>query len=247
VRNRWIKSKEFLNVFPGSLETTSHNSLTPAFISGLADFYLSPDKAELKYLERQANIKAQVCLIEPIEVTLSKLNATSTAEKNVLGLFLPPNQLTDPEVVSRISGTWGNEYETIIMKILEDVQKNCHNTENLVVFPHPRTYLSEPILINKISAKFKVSDDFAEYLGVMRSAIIFSSAVFSALLAANIKVFNLDLYNYGYTEVFPVDNRNFVTISEIKDINNYSRHPEDSQPQSKTVGEPVFKFLEEFL
>jgi hypothetical protein len=247
VRHRWIKSKEFINVFPGSLETTSHNSLTPAFTSGLADFYLSSDKTELKYLERQANIKAQVCLIEPIEVTLSKLNAASTAEKNVFGLFLPPNQLTDPEVVSRISGTWGNEYETIIMKVIEDVQKNCNNTESLVVFPHPRTYLSEPILINKISAKFEVSNDFAEYLGVMRSALIFSSSVFSALLAANIKVFNLDLYNYGYKDVFPFDNHNFVTINEIKDIKNFSHCSEYSQSQPNAIGKPVFKFLEEFL
>jgi hypothetical protein len=107
--------------------------------------------------------------------------------------------------------------------------------------------LSEPILINKISAKFEVSNDFAEYLGVMRSALIFSSSVFSALLAANIKVFNLDLYNYGYKDVFPFDNHNFVTINEIKDIKNFSHCSEYSQSQPNAIGKPVFKFLEEFL
>lgn len=247
VRIRWIKTKEFINIFPGSLETTSHNLLTAAFVSGLADFYLSSDRAELSYLERHANNNAQFCLIEPIEVSLSKLSASSKAEKNVLGLFLPPNQLTDSAVVSRISDTWGNVYETIIMKVLEDVQNNCLHDENLVVFPHPRTYLSEPILINSISAKFNVSNDFAEYLGVMRSAVIFSSSVFSALLAANIKVFNLDLYNFDYKGVFPVDNQNFATINEINDIKNFSHHYEYSQTQYSTVAKPVLKFLEEFL
>jgi len=246
-RERWIKTREFINIFPGSLETISHNSLTPAFESGLADFYLSSDVSELAYLKRLASIKAQVQLIEPIEVTLSKVDARSTKERDLFGLFLPPNQLSDPSVVSRIGDTWGNDYETIIFKILEDVQSSCLNPENLIIFPHPRAYLSNPDLMQKISRVFRVSDDFADYLGVMRNAIIFSSAVFSALLAANVKVFNLDLFDYGYTGVFPVDNPNFVTINEIKEIRNLSHCPECSRPQSSVPDRSALRFLEEFL
>ncbi len=243
-RTRWIKTKEFINCFPGSLETASHNSFTPAFSSGLADFYLTSDEKEFVYLKSLASTKALVCLIEPIEVSLSRINTRSTTERNVFGLFLPPNQLTDPAVMSRISSVWGDDYENIILKILDDVQSICLSTENIVVFPHPRTYLSNPLLIDKISAKHTVSDDFADYLANMRLALVFSSSVFSALLAANIKVFNLDLYNYDYAGVFPVSNRNFVSVKEIREILDHSREPEPSTVKSSVLKSSVTEFLE---
>lgn len=247
MRNRWIHTKKYINCFPGSLETSSHESLNSSYLSGLADFYLSSDEAELKYLKRLASVKAQVCLIEPIEVSLSKANTISPAERNTVGLFLPPNQFSDPAVASRVLPSFGDEYEMMIMKILEEVEKYRDETENLVVFPHPRTYLTEPTLIDKISTKFSVSNDFAENLSSMRYAVIFSSAVFSALLNANIKVFNLDIYNYGYIGVFPIENLNFIQIYDLKEINNHSHDSEYSLPKSSVPKTTVTEFLESYL
>lgn len=247
MRNRWIQTKQYVDCFPGSLETSSHESLTASFGSGLADFYLSSDEAELKYLQSFANIKAQVCLVEPIEVSLSKANRMSPTERNVLGLFLPPNQFTDPAVSSRILRSSGNDYEAMIMSILEEVEKYRDEIEKLVIFPHPRTYQSEPTLINQISAKYTVSNDFAEFLSHMRCAVIFSSAVFSALLHANIKVFNFDVYHYSYVGVFPVENLNFIQINDLKEIQDHSHDYEDSLPESNVPKTTVTEFLESYL
>jgi hypothetical protein len=117
----------------------------------------------------------------------------------------------------------------------------------LVVFPHPRIYLSDPILLNSISKEFKVSDDFSDYLGTLRRALIFSSAVFSALMAANVKVFNLDLYNYSYEGVFPVGSTEFIEINEIEDVVNF---PDDSKLQPPKLNRQVItvnEFLESYL
>jgi hypothetical protein len=247
MRDRWIQTKQYIDSFPGSLETSTHESLTPSFGSGLADFYLSSDEAELKYLQSLANANAQVCLIEPIEVSLSKANSKSPSERNVFGLFLPPNQFSDPAVASRVLSFYGNEYETMIMTILEEVEKYRDEIEKLVIFPHPRTYQSEPTLISRISEKFTVSNDFAEFLSTMRCAVIFSSAVFSALLHANIKVFNLDIYNYCYVGVFPLENLNFIQINNLKEIKKYAHDAQYTSPESLVPKTTVIGFLESYL
>jgi hypothetical protein len=246
-QERWFKTKEFINCFPGSLETVSHHSLTPSFLSGLADFYLTSDESEMSYLKKVANENAHVCQIEPVELTLAKMHPNFVTTRNVFGVFLPPNQFSDPSVVSRMSSSYPKEYKEVILRILDEAEEVCGSQEEIVVFPHPRTYAAEPDLIVEVSERFKISDDFAKYLSRMRCALIFSSAVFSALLAANIKVFNFDLYHYGYVGVFPVGCSNFIEIHEICEIRNF---PHDAEPGSLTPNftkDTITEFLKSYL
>ena len=246
-RNHWIQTKEFIDCFPGSLESTSLQSLGPRFGSGLADFYLSSDESELNYLKDMAGHDAQFCLIEPVELTLAKMDPSFGMQRNVFGIFLPPNQLTDANVRMRMSSSLSQHYDQLILKLLDEIQVLCEFGEELVVFPHPRTFLSEPDLVKAISADFKISKDFADYLGRMRCALIFSSAVFSPLLAANIKVFNFDLYNYGYAGVFPVGNNDFVEIAKISEIRDYSRSPKPVFIDSDSQKRNIVGFLETYF
>lgn len=246
-RKRWFETKEFVDCFPGSLETISHTLVTPSYLSGLADFYLTSDNAELAYLRRIARKKAQVLQIEPIELTLAKQNPKFSLGRTIFGIFLPPNQLTDPNVVSRMSSSYSKKYKDMILEILEESSKICDVDENLVIFPHPRTYSSEHELITELSNKYQVSDDFVEFLSRMRCALIFSSAVFSALLAANIRVFNVDIYNYGYEGVFPKDESNFIEIKKIDDINIWSHFPTDPSNKNNIEKGNVKNFLETYF
>jgi len=247
VRTRWIQTKNFINCFPGSLETTPYSCLNPNFESGLADFYLTSDETEFTYLKRIASQDSLVLVIEPIEVSLSRINRRNNTKRNVFGLFLPPNQLSDSKVRARMLPNYPRDYEELILGVLDRVRGVCKESEDLVVFPHPRIYLSDPILLNSISKEFKVSDDFSDYLGTLRRALIFSSAVFSALMAANVKVFNLDLYNYSYEGVFPVGSTEFIEINEIEDVVNF---PDDSKLQHPKLNRQVItvnEFLESYL
>jgi hypothetical protein len=246
-QNRWNETKEFFNCFPGSLETSSYSSLKPGFGSGLANFYLSSDVNELDYLRRIANVNSQYCLIEPIELTLAKTNINLGSEKNVFGIFLPPNQLTDPNVIARMQGSADTDYQEMLQGILSEARKVCGNDEFIVVFPHPRTYASDPELIDKISEDFILSSDFSDHLGSMRFALIFSSAVFSALLAADVKVFNLDLYNYGYSGVFPIGCENFIEINRIDELKSIPHLSTGDSCSSVYARSTVTEFLKSYL
>jgi hypothetical protein len=244
---RWFQTKNFINCFPGSLETASYSCLNPSFISGSADFYLTSDELEFAYLKRIASQDSLVLVIEPIEVSLSRINHKNSATTNVFGLFLPPNQLSDSKVRARMLPHLPRNYEELILGVLDQTRGVCKESEDLVVFPHPRIYVSDPILLNSISKEFKVSEDFSEYLGTLKRALIFSSAVFSALMSANVKVFNLDLYNYSYDGVFPIGSSNFIEIDEIDEIANFTVDSELQSSISKSQLMTVNEFLESYL
>jgi hypothetical protein len=244
---RWSQTKNFINCYPGSLETASYSCLNPSFESGSADFYLTSDEMEFAYLKRIAIRDSLVLVIEPIEVSLSRINHRNNATRNVFGLFLPPNQLSDSKVRERMLPNFPRNYEELILGVLDQIRGVCKESEDLVVFPHPRIYVSDPILLNSISKEFKVSDDFSEYLGTLGRALIFSSAVFSALMAANVKVFNLDLYNYSYEGVFPIGSNDFIEISEIKEVANFPVESKLQSLKSKRQLITVNEFLESYL
>ena len=246
-RNRWLETKEFINCFPGSLETDSLKSLGPGFGSGKADFYLTSDASELDYLRDLASNKEMVCLVEPIELTLAKLDPNFGAQRRIFGIFLPPNQLTDPNVRMRMDSSRSQSYEGLVLKLLDEVRSVREDDEVLMVFPHPRTFRSDPELIESISSHFNVADDYAAYLGEMRCALIFSSAVFSALLEAGIKVFNFDVYRYAYSGVFPVEAPNFIEITEIEDIRKYTHSSEKAVIKTHSEKTSILVFLHRYL
>lgn len=246
-QKRWLRTKEFVNCFPGSLETNSYRLLTPSFLSGLADFYLSPDNSELGYLKEIANEKAEVFQIEPIELTLAKQDPSFGTGRNVFGVFLPPNQFTDPDVTARMSSPYSRKYEEMIAEILVEASEICDASEVFVVFPHPRTYSSERRLIDEISKQYNISNDYVDFLNTMKYALIFSSAVFSALIAANIKVFNLDIYSYEYSGVFPIENPHFIEITKINEIRNFGHAPGHEFQESHPPPYTVEGYLEAYL
>lgn len=221
VELRWKQTRPYINCFPGSLETRSHDFLTPGFESGLADFYLNSDDNELAYIRDKVQKNAIVAKIDPIELSLAQLNNNVTAIRNGFGVFLPPDQMTDDLVRDRMQTTATQDYEKLISTVLTDSREICGIDEEMMVFPHPRIYVSHPSLIAEISKNYRVLDDFSYYLLRLNRAVIFSSAVFSALLAANVKVFNLDIYEYQYDSVFPKDSVNFINIKSIQDIPSY--------------------------
>ena len=217
-RSRWFEVKDFVDCFPGTLETDFFSSLNPGFHSGVAHFYASPDISECAYLKRQVLSNAVVHHIEPIELTLSKKYTRQVNAKDCFGVFLPPNQLTDPEVLKRMSKFYPTDYDQLIFKILDQVKDVCKFDQRLIVFPHPRIYFSHPELISKISDSFTLSEDYSDYLGRLKTALIFSSAVFLALLSSKVKVFNFDIYGYEYRNVFPEESENFTSIERISQI-----------------------------
>lgn len=216
--SRWLKTRRFINVFPGSLETNSHAFITPSFESGMADFYLTPYESDLGYLRKMANPKSVIRLVESVELTLASGRLIQPINRKIFGLFLPPNQLTDPYVFERLSKLSSDSYEDIILNIINKVNSVCLDFGELVIFPHPRMYESSSNLIDQLSKDFQVSRDFADNLGEIRYALIFSSSVFSALLAAGVHVFNFDLYQYNYRGVFPEGRSDFIEIQELDDL-----------------------------
>lgn len=221
--NRWLRTREFVNCFPGSLETSFFSFLALGFESGLADFYTTSDSLELPDSAKFARGNSPLIVIEPIEFSLAKTNSEFRSVRDIFGVFLPPNQLTDEAVSRRMSLDPKTSYEQIIMSILNEAGKVCAEDERLFIFPHPRITQSHPQLLSRISQEMHIEGDFSAYLDRMKYALIFSSAVVMPLLASNVKVFNLDLYGYEYTNVFPTNNTNFVTISKIEDIISFSR------------------------
>lgn len=219
---RWKDSKECMNYFPGSLETSSHALLNANVQSGLADFYLSTSKVDLSYLAEIVGPKTLLTLIKPIEVsyTVKRQNKPS---RTIFAVFLPPDQTTDQVVKARLLKNNTLTYSHLINKIVTESLQVLEVSDEIVFFPHPRIFHSDSSLIEEISRNFRVEPDFASVLGDIRYALIFSSAVFAALLAANVRVFNLDIYGYNYEGVFPKDNENFVGISAVRDISQFSR------------------------
>jgi hypothetical protein len=242
VAGRWATTREFINSFPGSLESPSHRILGPGFESGLADFYLTHTQNEFKYLEAKLSPDSTLILSESIEITLSR-RLSEDKPRNIFGVFLPPNQLSDPKVLARLQGGNLQTYTEIIQMILEQSRKVCPAAYDLVLFPHPRMYFSEPDLIDKLSREFHLEDDFSTLLGQMRFALIFSSAVYSPLLAAGITVFNLDIFGYNYVDVFPEDHDNFIQISAVTEIASFLI----CLPPLQVISDPVRITVSEFL
>jgi hypothetical protein len=243
---RWAATRKFINSFPGSLETQSHRILSPSFESGLADFYLTHTQNEFEYLKKKLSPNSNVTLAEPIEVTLARrLNADK--QRNIFGVFLPPNQLSDPKVLARMSRANLGTYSEIIQMILEQAREVCPVDYELVLFPHPRMYFSESELLEKLSRDFHLEDDFSTWLGQIRIALIFSSAVYAPLLATGVRVFNLDLFGYDYANVFPEDHDDFIQISRIAEISDFLDNLLRQQPDSNSVQVTVSEFLESHL
>lgn len=244
---RWAATRRFINSFPGSLETQSHRTLSPSFESGLADFYLTHTKNEFEYLKKKLSPNSNVTLVEPIEVTLAR-RLHPEKQRNIFGVFLPPNQLSDPKVLARISIANLGTYSEIIQMILEQAREVCPVDYELVLFPHPRMYFSESELLEKLSrGNFHMEDDFSTWLGQIRIALIFSSAVYAPLLATGVRVFNLDLFGYDYVNVFPEDHDDFTQISRIDEIREFSDNPLPQQPDPNSVQITVSEFLESHL
>lgn len=219
---RWKDCSNSMNYFPGSLETSSHAFLNSGVQSGLANFYLSTSEVDLQYLAEIVGPKTSLTLIEPIEVS-SKIKVESNIPRNIFAVFLPPDQTTDQVVKARLSKRNTATYSQMIKKIIAESVQTREDSDELIFLPHPRIYLSDPTLIEEISRNFRVESDFSSLLGEIKYALIFSSAVFAALLAANVRVFNLDVYGYNYEGVFPEDNEDFINISSISDINRFNR------------------------
>ena len=244
---RWQESRKYLNVFPGSNDTSSHSSLRPSFTSGMADFYLTSHINELDYLKRKANPNAIVDLIQPVELSLYRTKSDFPASRNVFGLFLPPNQLTNTRVQQRVSKNTNASYEELIFEIVEQASTVCEPHEELVIFPHPRMYIDHKDLLARLPREITVSADFTEYLGVMKFALIFSSAVFTPLLSAGVRVFNLDIYQYNYVGVFPDSDKEFIQIPVIQSIQNHNKssgsQTKDKQISRVTLNEFLIKYL----
>jgi hypothetical protein len=214
---RWKDCIEYMNYFPGSLETSSHAFLNSNIQSGLANFYLSTSEVDLAYLAEIVGPKTSLTLIEPIEVS-SIVKRQNKSSRNIFAVFLPPDQTTDQVVKARLLKKNTVSYSHLINQIVTESVQVRDVADEIVFFPHPRIYLSDSSLIEEISRSFRVEPDFASVLGDIRYALIFSSAVFAALLAANVRVFNLDVYGYNYEGVFPKNNEDFVEISSVTDI-----------------------------
>ena len=168
-------------------------------------------------------------------------------QRNIFGVFLPPNQLSDPKVLARMSIANLSSYSEIIQMILEQAREVCPVDYELVLFPHPRMYFSESELLEKLSRDFQIEDDFSTCLGQIRIALIFSSAVYAPLLATGVRVFNLDLFGYDYVNVFPEDRDDFTQISRIVEISEFSDNPLRQQPNPNSVQITVSEFLESHL
>jgi hypothetical protein len=70
--SHWSIMRQYINSFPGSLETIQFQNLSPSFDSGNADFYLTPHISEIRHLKKSARSSSIIELIEPIEVSFSK-------------------------------------------------------------------------------------------------------------------------------------------------------------------------------
>lgn len=220
---RWKDCSEHMNYFPGSLETSSHAFLNSNVQSGLANFYLSTSEVDLAYLAEIVGPATSLTLIEPIEVS-STIKRQNKSPRTIFAVFLPPDQTNDQVVRARLLKKKNTvSYSDLINEIVTESVRVRDFADEIVFFPHPRIYLSDSSLIEEISRSFPVEPDFASQLGDIRYALIFSSAVFAALLAANVRVFNMDVYGYNYEGVFPKDNENFVEISSIMDICQFKR------------------------
>jgi hypothetical protein len=219
---RWRECSEYMNYFPGSLETSSHSFLNSSVQSGLANFYLSTSKVDLEYLAEIVDPKTLLTLIKPIEVS-STIKRQNNSSRTIFAVFLPPNQTTDQIVKARLLKKNTVSYTQLINEIVTESVQIRDVADEIVFFPHPRIYLSDSSLIEELSRNFRVEPDFDSLLGEIRYALIFSSAVFASLLAANIRVFNLDVYGYNYEGVFPKDNEDFVEISSVADISQFTR------------------------
>lgn len=242
---RWEDCIKYMNYFPGSLETSSHAFLNPGVQSGLANFYLTTSEGDLEYLAEIVCPETSLTQIKPIEVS-STIKIQNKSSRTIFAVFLPPDQTNDQGVKARLSKNRAS-YSHLIKEIVTESVQVCDISDELVFFPHPRIYLSDSNLIEEISRNFRVEPDFASVLGNIRYALIFSSAVFAALLAANVRVFNLDVYGYNYEGVFPKDNKNFFGISSVRDISQFSR---DFSFQSVTLGSDLIsatEFLESRL
>jgi hypothetical protein len=247
VTSRWSKARRFINSFPGSLETRSHKFLRSSYDSGMADFYITSSQLEFRDLQETVNPNAVVCLVEPIELTLARNESLLTPDKKIFGVFLPPNQLSDPAVSERFSRLYAQSYEEVIFNIVKKVSSICLDSEELVIFPHPRMYLSESEVVDRLSKDFRVVEDFSQCLLEIKCALIFSSATFSALLAAGARVFNFDLYRYEYEGVFPLDHSEWFTINDLEEIDELP-HTGSSQSLLPIAGiSTVSEFLVSYL
>jgi hypothetical protein len=222
VYSRWKIYSEFMSCFPGSLETNSNYFLKPSIMSGLANFYLTTTDADLSYLKDHVNSNSQVSLTEPIEVTLAN-KSINNSHRSIFGVFLPPDQFTNVTVKKRLAASNTDSYAQLITKIVDVSRSICEVSDELVFFPHPRMFISHSELIEDLSRDFRVIPDYSSVLGEIRYALIFSSAVFTALLSASVRVFNLDVYGYNYQGLFPKDNSDFTQISTIEDIGYFAR------------------------
>ena len=243
---RWKDCTKYMSYFPGSLETSSHAFLNSGIQSGLANFYLVTSENDLEYLEEFVGPETSLTLIKPIEVS-STVKIQNKSSRTIFAVFLPPDQTIDQGVKARLSKKNIASYSHLIKEIIAESVQVRDISDELIFFPHPRIYFSDSNLIEEISRNFRVEPDFAGMLGDIRYALIFSSAVFAALLAANVRVFNLDVYGYNYEGVFPKDNEDFVGISAVRDISQFSR---DFSFQSVTLSSDLIsatEFLESRL
>lgn len=245
--SHWSIMRKFINSFPGSLETTQFRNLGPSFSSGDADFYLTSHVSEIRHLKEIASSSAVIELIEPTEVSLLKNQSKLQENRETFGVFLPPNQLGDPKVRKRVSKSLPKSYKDIILQIIDAAKSARLETEDFVIFPHPRMYESEPEVLALLAKDYKLADDFALFLGTMKCALIFSSAVFTSLLASDVRIFNFDLYQYGYDQVFPTDNPNFITITDLEELKQIP-HSISYKPQEELASRStVSQFLELYL
>lgn len=243
---RWQECREFMNYFPGSLETISHSFLNSNVQSGLANFYLSTSESDLANLAGIVGPTTSLTLIKPIEVSFT-IKSQNKSSRTIFAVFLPPDQTNDQVVQARLLKKNTVSYSHLINKIVTESVQVRDLADEIVFFPHPRIYHADSSLIDEISRDFRVEPDFANLLGNIRYALIFSSAVFAALLAANVRVFNLDVYGYNYEGVFPIDYEDFIEISSVREISQFKR---DFSPQSINLSSDLIsatEFLESRL
>jgi hypothetical protein len=238
----WLSSLNFLESFPGISLTEPFQNQLFGLHSGLANFYVSNDENELDYLRRSTSEKANYHLVESLELSLANLKIKS-GEPRYFGLFLPPNQLTDPDVAARMDPRLRVNYETLIDLVIEFAENICPNDEELVIFPHPRIYQSNPDLIHDLETDFLVSEDFSEYILLLSKAFIFSSAVYKPLREAGVQVLNYDLYKYSYLNVFPVNDPGFINLTNIEDVPCYIQIPQERTLRTRIFSPTIKEVL----
>lgn len=244
----WLEANSLFKSFPGIFRTRHFGITASKYASGLANLYVSSSPAELDFLKRisSGNSKYEIC--EPLELTLAlkEYNSNNQHDK-YFALFLPPDQMTDPVIRARMKEKSIHTYEILVKKIISDTMRAIDGKYRVIIFPHPRTQISHPVLINNISEEFFVSNDFSQYLLQINFALIFGSAVFVPLRNANVRVFNNDIFQYEYASVFPEHDTEFINIKSIDQIKNYLLINEVSVDPKKHPNPNFIEILSRYL